>query len=35
MILLAVCTVTFLGMFSFICDFSIVSNALTTASCSA
>ena len=35
MILLSVCTVTLLGMFSFMCDFYIVSNALTIASCSA
>ena len=34
-ILLSVCTVAVLGMQSLMCDFSIVSNALTMASCSA
>jgi hypothetical protein len=34
-ILLSLCTVTVLGMLSLICDFPIVSNPLTIASCSA
>ena len=35
MIILSVCTVSVLGMLSFICEFSVVSSCFNIASCSA